>query len=197
MTRLPSLLSADDLPLAELCALRIDGEVMALPAGWAPVDEPDRPEQRARSVRLAVGRDVIAARLTAAWVHGAVPAPPSVPQVCVRIGARRGNDPTVRCELSELRLAEDEIVRWGPAAATTPERTAFDLLRTAHAPEAHRRAAMRVLEFAGIALDEFRGRVVGRSRLPGRLAVLAAVDAALEAAPGPQTGAVPQPSLTR
>ncbi|GLI28784.1 hypothetical protein ARHIZOSPH14_30260 [Agromyces rhizosphaerae] len=176
MSRLPSLLSAHDLPLAELCALRIDGEVMALPAGWAPIDEPDRPEQRARSVRLAVGRDVIAARMTAAWVHGAVAAAPPVPQVCVRIGARRGIDPTVRCELSELQLDEAEIERWGPAAATTPARTAFDLLRAASVAHDHRVAALRLLADAGIGLAEFRDRVSGHRRLPGKRAVLDRLD---------------------
>ncbi len=194
MSRLPSLLSADDLPLAELCALRIDGEVMALPAGWAPIDEPDRPEQRARSVRLAVGRDVIAARMTAAWVHGAIPAAPPVPQVCVRIGARRGNDPTVRCELSELQLDEAEVVRWGPAAATTPERTAFDLLRSAPDLPAHGAAAFRLLADAGIGLAEFRARVDARRRLPGKRIVLARVAEALARADDPASR---QPSLTR
>ena len=44
------MLGTDDLPLAELCAARIDGDLFAIDEGWAPIDEPDLPSLRAAVV---------------------------------------------------------------------------------------------------------------------------------------------------
>ena len=54
MARLPMVLGTDDLPIAELCAARLDGELFAIDDGWAPVDEPDLPAFRAAVVALRV-----------------------------------------------------------------------------------------------------------------------------------------------
>ena len=52
MARLPPVLDTHDLPLAELCAARLDGELFAIDDGWAPLDEPDLPAFRAAVTAL-------------------------------------------------------------------------------------------------------------------------------------------------
>ena len=41
MARLPSVLTTDDFSLAELSALRCDGEVVAVGSCYSPIDQPD------------------------------------------------------------------------------------------------------------------------------------------------------------
>jgi hypothetical protein len=131
MTRLPSVLGTDDLDLAELCAARIDGELVELADGWCPVDEPDLPSLRAAAVAVDVGRTLIAERLTAAWVHGALDAPPRPAQYCVphteRIAVRLDRPWVVR----EVSLLAGDVLEFAGARCTSAVRTAFDLLREA------------------------------------------------------------------
>lgn len=69
------MLGTDDLPLAELCAARLDGELVAIGTGWCPVDEPDLPSLRAAAVAPRLPAPLIVERRSAAWVHGALPSP--------------------------------------------------------------------------------------------------------------------------
>ena len=129
MARLPSVLGTDDLHLAELCAARIDGELIGIADGWCPVDEPDLPSLRAAAVGVDAGASLIAERLTAAWVHGAVDAPPRPAQYCVphsdRIAVRLDRRAVVR----EVALRDGDVVELAGVRCTGVERTAFDLLR--------------------------------------------------------------------
>lgn len=129
MARLPSVLGTDDLHLAELCAARIDGELIGIADGWCPVDEPDLPSLRAAAVSVESGPSLIAERLTAAWVHGAVDAPPRPAQYCVphsdRIAVRLDRRAVVR----EVALRDGDVIELGGVRCTGVERTGFDLLR--------------------------------------------------------------------
>src|SRR4029453_1226419 len=88
---LPAVLGTEHLPLAELCAARLDGEVFAIDDGWAPVDEPDLPAFRAMVTALRAPRSLIIERMSAAWVHGGLDAPPPVAPFCVPLAARRAH----------------------------------------------------------------------------------------------------------
>ena len=129
MARLPTVLGTDHLPLAELCAARLDGELFAIDQGWAPVDEPDLPAFRAMVMSLRAPRSLIIERLSAAWVHGALDAPPTVAQFCVPLDARIAVIDRPRTLVREVRIGDDEIVWFGELRCTSPIRTAFDLLR--------------------------------------------------------------------
>ena len=129
MARLPVVLGTDHLPLAELCAARLDGELFAIDQGWAPIDEPDLPAFRAMVTSLRAPRSLIIERLSAAWVHGALGAPPTVAQFCVPLDARIAVLDRPRTLVREVRIGDDEIVRFGELRCTSPIRTAFDLLR--------------------------------------------------------------------
>jgi hypothetical protein len=167
MTRLPSVLGTDDLHLSELCAARIDGELVGLADGWCPVDEPDLPSLRAAAVAIEVGRSLIAERLTAAWVHGALDAPPRPAQYCVpyteRIAVRLDRPWVVR----EVSLRPGDVLEFGGARCTSATRTAFDLLRD---PDLDDRTVIDVVARLVRSAPDLRDRVHARldeaSRLP-------------------------------
>lgn len=111
---LPVTLAPDILPRAELGALVLDGLLWRVDRTFHSVDEPDRPGLRAdaihRMLLYDLGRRVgsadggpprqrsayqpgepgvfLAAGLSAAWVHGALPAPPRVHDMLARAPAR-------------------------------------------------------------------------------------------------------------
>ncbi|MFC9558451.1 hypothetical protein [Agromyces sp. NPDC056965] len=129
MAKLPNVLSIDDLPLAELCAARIDGELMPIDDGWAPVDEPDLPSLRAAAIALRAPRALVIERRSAAWVHGALTSPPAIAQFCVPRTARVAVVSAPRLVVREVAIDPDEIIDFAFARCTTPLRTGFDLLR--------------------------------------------------------------------
>ncbi|MGH3704444.1 MAG: hypothetical protein ACRDT9_07435 [Agromyces sp.] len=129
MAKLPNVLSIDDLPLAELCAARIDGELMPIDDGWAPVDEPDLPSLRAAAIALRAPRALVIERRSAAWVHGALASPPAIAQFCVPRTARVAVVCAPRLVVREVAIDPDEIIEFAFARCTTPLRTGFDLLR--------------------------------------------------------------------
>jgi len=129
MARLPVVLGTDDLPIAELCAARLDGELFAIDDGWAPIDEPDLPAFRAAVIALRAPRKLVIERLSAAWVHGGLAVPPAVAQFCVPLSSRIAVIADHRAIVREVRIDESEIVELGGIRCTSLVRTGFDLLR--------------------------------------------------------------------
>ncbi|MDF0515202.1 hypothetical protein PX701_16365 [Agromyces sp. H3Y2-19a] len=173
MARLPAVLGTDDLPLAELCAARIDGELFHIDDAWAPIDEPDLPSLRAAVVARRAPRALIIERLSAAWVHGALDAPPEVAQFCVPHEARVAVVSARAAVVREVSIGDDEIVRHDGIACTDDVRTAFDLLRD---PTIGDEPVEQVLARMIAARDGFAGRVRDRladaHRLPHRARAL-------------------------
>ena len=196
MARLPAVLDTDDLPLAELCAARLDGELFAIDDGWAPVDEPDLPGFRAAVTALRVPRALIIERMSAAWVHGAIVAPPPVAQFCVPLSARIAVIGDQRATVREVRIDDGEVTRFGDIRCTTPVRTAFDLLRDPTLDESHAVRAVAALLAARPALgDDVRDRLASATRMPHKTAALARLGRAERAACSVEEPG--QPSLTR
>jgi hypothetical protein len=127
--RLPDLLTASDLPAAELHALRLDGVLYALAGTWRPADLPETPEARAGAVAAAFRGRLIADRLTAAWVLGAADFPPPILQGCVTAESR-GASGTPGVDVRELQLEEQDLTSVGSLRLTTALRSAADLLRS-------------------------------------------------------------------
>lgn len=196
MARLPAVLDTHDLPLAELCAARLDGEVFAIDDGWAPVDEPDLPSLRAAVTALRVPRALIVERMSAAWVHGAIATPPPVAQFCVPLAARIAVIGDRRAIVREVRIDDDEIMRFAGLRCTTPLRTAFDLLRDPLLDEAHVVGAVAGLlnERPGLG-EAVRDRLRAATRMPHKTAALARLGRAEQATRS--VAAWAQPSLTR
>ena len=126
-------------PLAELCAARLDGELFGdrrrLGAGRRA--RPARvPRGRARALRVPARAHRRA--LSAAWVHGALDAPPAVAQFCVAARARASpcSRPPAR-RVREVRIDDDDAACGSAASAcTSPVRTG---VRPAPRPDARRR----------------------------------------------------------
>lgn len=197
MARLPAVLGTDDLPLAELCAARIDGDLFAIDEAWAPIDEPDVPSLRAAVVALRVSRSLIIERLSAAWVHDAVDTPPRTAQFCVPHGSRIATIADRRVSIREVVLTDDEFVELGGVRCTTPARTAFDLLRESSLADADsERIVARLIATRPRLEDQIRERFDRARRMPHRARALVRLDHAVEAVT-PSSGVPAQPSLTR
>ena len=167
------MLGTDDLPLAELCAARLDGELVAIGTGWCPVDEPDLPSLRAAAVAPRLPAPLIVERRSAAWVHGALPSPPSVTECCVphdeRVAVR--NDPTR--SVREVAITDVEIVELGGIRCTSIERTAFDLLRDAAADDGSTVDVVRALvAIAPSTAERVLERIESAHRLPHKALAL-------------------------
>jgi hypothetical protein len=187
MARLPAVLGTLDLPLPELCAARLDGELFALGDGWCPVDEPDLPSLRAAAVAPRRPGLLIVERRSAAWVHGALPSPPAVSEYCIRYADRTTARVDLGCVVREVVIDESDVAAVGGVRCTTPLRTAFDLLRDVHADDDETVAIVRSLLDDEHDLEgRLRMRIESAHRLPHKARALARLDAARR-----------QPSLTR
>jgi hypothetical protein len=125
------LLGPEALPQSELSACALDGDVFTIGDGWASTAEPDDAGLRALAfIAMVNGRQLIAERLTAAWIWGARSRPPRPLQVCVASTARRSRSFGSATIVRESALRADSDVRVvAGASVTSKERTVLDLLR--------------------------------------------------------------------
>ncbi|WP_349898004.1 hypothetical protein [Parafrigoribacterium soli] len=123
-------LSCNDLPLAELHAARLDGELVVVAECFSPIDEPDDAFHRAGALALSVQPRLIAERFSAAWVLGACALPPGRHQFCVDSGARVCLPGSSRHELREVVINDAEVITLAGLRLTTPLRAAVDIARS-------------------------------------------------------------------
>ena len=153
---LPHLLTSADLPLPELQAAALDGDVYRLDRVFSSVAEFDLPWRRAAALAAVFGREFVVARTSAAWVWGALAvAPPTHegyrPEYVPRAGfgprlvdgaplalgspraetlpSRRWRDSPVGMSVSEVVLDVDDVVDFGAVRVTSAVRTVVDLVR--------------------------------------------------------------------
>ncbi|WP_052226684.1 hypothetical protein [Microbacterium mangrovi] len=136
------------LSIAELSAARIDGHVVEVGDAYIPADAAETPALRAASVSGAVPRGCAATHLTAAWIHGAVPAPPVRHAVQRTQTGRRRLDQSARVAYRDTLIGSEDLITLGGVAVTTPTRTLADLARCSD-PDS--RDAARALVAAGAA----------------------------------------------
>jgi hypothetical protein len=129
MTRLSPVLTTNDLPIAELRAMELDGQLVAVDEAFAPIDQPPSPTQRATSLAMYCHERLIAEQRTAAWIWGATLDPPLRHELCVSVGARARTTHAGRLRVREVVIADGEIARLGAVRVTTPLRTVMDLAR--------------------------------------------------------------------
>jgi hypothetical protein len=195
MARLPLVLGTDDLPIAELCAARLDGELIAIDDGWAPIDEPDLPAFRAAVVALRAPRSLVIERLSAAWVHGGLAVPPEVAQFCVPLSSRIAVISDRRAVVREVRIDDTEIIELGRARCTSVVRTGFDLLREPSLGDEFVQDVVATLITARPGLTAaLRHRLESATRMPHKSTALARLDRAAAAVSIAEPA---QPSLTR
>jgi hypothetical protein len=169
MARLAPVLHAGDLPLAELCAARLDGELFGVDEGFAPIDSGNGALDRARAAgRFWPGR-LIAERATAAWIWGATPDPPPRHQLCASKDARARPPVPVRSTVREVTIAPDEYARLAGLRVTTPLRTVVDLARFGdHYTEVDREVARALIALGEITPDDCRRALDRRRNLPAK-----------------------------
>lgn len=129
MTRLPSVLLPGELPLAELCAARLDGELIAVDEGFLVADLPLGPPERASALLGLLPRGTVADRASAAWVHGATPRAPAIHSASIDRRHRLHPPVLSRVRFHEVRMRDADVVVLGGCPVTTPERTLIDLAR--------------------------------------------------------------------
>ena len=172
--RLSPVLSRLDLPLAELHAARLDGELVAVDDCFSPIDEPDDTLHRARSLAMTSPRRLIAERDSAAWVLGARDRPPSRHQFCADATARTSASAASRHQFREVVIDETEILSIGGLRLTTPIRTVIDIARSSSRFTASERASAAILmNRGGFGAAECLAIMNRRRNLPGKQRALA------------------------
>lgn len=169
MTRLPPVLSAIDLPLPELQASRLDGELFAVGAGFSPVDEIEGCAHRALALGTTLPDRMIAERRTAAWVWGAIGVAPSPPELCVAKGARLHVSGAGWTAVREVVIHPLDLTVLSGMRVTTPLRTAIDLARWTHRFDADdARTIRRLARFGEFGLADCVAALSRTRNLPGR-----------------------------
>lgn len=167
MTRLPPVLSELDLPLPELLAARLDGELFALDASFTPIDEIESIQHRIRAVHTGRPDRLIAEQHSAAWIWGAMPFPPSHHQLCVTLGARVQHRATA--PIREVVIDDHEIVSVEGLLVTAPLRTAIDLARFSPAfGQLEETIVAFLMRHHGFGTADCLGELERRRNLPGK-----------------------------
>ena len=200
----PPLLDAGILPVVELLALCLDGQLFRVGDAFAPIDAPDGPELRAHAFSRSAPSWAVADRGSAAWIHGTRSSPPPVPQVCVP-PHRRGSALSPTLDARHRSVPPDDQLAVARVRVTTPLRTAVDLLsETRPFGDAQALEVRHLLALAGVAPSELddrlrsgrrKGCVLARSRLPA--VAQAALQAPSRRAESDQPTESAQPPLTR
>lgn len=197
MTKLGWALNTRDLPGAELCAARLDGELYELDQSYFSVDMPESPMHRAGTLLPAAGEHLIAERMSAAWVHGAQPQPPERHQFCVDHRRRVYLPAAQGLLVREVVLAEYDVQRIAGLRVTTPLRTVLDLARVSEQFDDQVQAAARALMIDHrLSWLDCESRLSANPHLPHRHRALERVAAMQQASP-PRPRRAGQPSVTR
>ena len=104
------------------------GTLVACGPGMRGVGWPDSPRVRLAALAPWLSGGRVAAFRTAAWVWGAAREPGRPLRVTTVGRGRHSTVGTEQLRVHELRLSSEEVVRFGPFGATSPFRTALDLL---------------------------------------------------------------------
>jgi hypothetical protein len=191
--RLAPVLSVLDLPLAELCSARLDGEVYEVDACYSPVDELASPWLRAAALAAQVPSRLIAERATAAWVHGALRTPPRRHEYCVDSVARCHPPALRNVRIREVVLDERDTVVLAGLRVTTPLRTLCDIARTvADFTPSHEAACLGLLALPGVTPAAARERLAASGALPDKRRAITRLDALAG-----RSGSADRPSGTR
>lgn len=167
----PFLFFADDrLSQAELTAACLDGHLVELGDAYMPADAVETAALRAGSLARLLGDALAATHLSAAWIHGALPAPPARHTVQRAVSRRLHTMPAPRLVYRDLTVVADDLLVIGGVLVTAPVRTLTDLARVDDAD--HARAARLLADARPDAVPAAIERL-GAGTLPHKRAALA------------------------
>lgn len=180
MTRLASILTSADLPLGELWAACLDGELVPLGAGFLLADLPETAESRIESIAPVISGRLLVERQSAAWVHGALDSPPRLHTLAVRYSERTAISRDTNVVVREVVLRPGETLQLCGIEVTTELRTAIDLARHPDFdPLRDGPTIARLVTADGLAVC--RAHLASATKLPNkRLALVRITDALLE-----------------
>lgn len=197
---LPPALGTRDLPLAELTAARLDGQLYELGDGYCSVAELETPALRAVSALGSRSVRLIAELGTAAWIWGASPVQPVTWEFCSAIGNRARIAHGDPAQVRDLVLDADDVVQLGGVGVTTPLRTAVDLARfRSELTDDEAAAVHRLLQIGGVSPGAVHAMLERRRNLPGKRRARIALESlgVLTSPADAGGGASDQPPLTR
>jgi len=125
-------LPGEKLSHSELSAARIDGHVVEVGEGYIPADLLEGPDVRATAVAAFVRTGTAACGPTAAWIHGAGDAPPSVHHVRRCVERRLRPATSARLVFHDTMVPASDVALIGGVPVTSPIRTMLDLATTLH-----------------------------------------------------------------
>jgi hypothetical protein len=166
---LPPLITAKELPAPELQAALLDGELFRIGEAFASVDEIETPTHRAMAAHEGLSARLIAERLTAAWIWGALDTPPIPHEFCLAQGARVNTVGVPGVTVREVVVVASDLVVVGGVQVTVPLRTVVDLAR--FAPEFGERevgVVCRLLADHGLTKADALAQMNSRRNLPGK-----------------------------
>lgn len=174
-----TIYSTDDIPLAELSAMRLDGELVPVDQCFAPFDDFPSPVQRASALAPLTSERLIAERRSAAWVWGALDRPPAPHEFCVAHSARVTRRPVPYVTVREVVLGEGDVLELGGVAVTSIPRTIADLVRFADAwGDSEMDTVTRLLEIGRLDAQDAL-RELDRHKLPHKRRALERLRAAI------------------
>jgi hypothetical protein len=167
--RLSAVLSARDLPAVELQAARLDGELMMIGDCFSPIDEIEGRRHRIAALAAVLPPRLIVERRTAAWVHGAIPYPPSRHELCAPTTERSRPISPVRFTLREVVVDASDVDEIDGVRVTSPLRTVIDLARFSPASDdTLQRTIAALLVLGGNTAEDCRLMLDRRRNLPGK-----------------------------
>jgi hypothetical protein len=127
---------------------------------------------------------MIAERLTAAWIWGALDAPPVKHELCVSLGARARASSRFRVTVREVVIDSDEIVSLGSVRVTDLTRTLVDIARFATTIDSSLADTLRRLAvIGGVTPEMCRAALERRKNLPNKNQAWERIDALALAQP--------------
>ena len=167
MTRLPSVLSFDDLPEAELNAAVLDGELYRIEECFSAIDEIENPVHRARALAVQYSDRLIAEQFTAAWIFGALERAPRAHQFCTMIDSRVRLSRLQPITVREVVISSSEIVTSAGLSLTTPLRTILDIARFSPRFDLQeQKVVVNLLKLGDISVSECARALAVRRNLP-------------------------------
>ena len=160
----------------ELSAARLDGHVVDLGDAYIPADLVESADVRATTVAAFVQPGTAACSQTAAWIHGAGDAPPSVHHVRRCVERRLRPVTSARLVFHDTMVTADDVRMIGGIPVTVPGRTMLDLATRFHRDP---RVLPWMEQLAGVipgAAEDAAARLQDRQRMPGRRAGLALLE---------------------
>jgi hypothetical protein len=136
---------------------------------FAPVDEIEQPWHRARALRAGLPDRLIAEQRSAAWIWGALTAPPTHHQLCAAMGARVRPQGVSWMTVREVVIEEPDILTVDGLQVTTMLRTAIDIARFSERFDQAERDIVRwLMRHGGFGLDECVADMNRRRNLPSK-----------------------------